>query len=176
MGKIILSIFIIAVFLLGANSFALSEQVIDQLSGIKSEITGEVTEVKGDTVTIKDEMGKTNTFKLSDSETPERVNVGDTMSINIRKLDSGFVSMFTGKVTDIKDNTLTIQDKTGGTYSFKITDSKALENIKAGDMVSVKVQKHEEMKEVKDTPLPETTPDVTPQPTTTPNPKVTPSP
>jgi Cu/Ag efflux protein CusF len=52
-------------------------------------------------------------------------------------------SEITGKVTDIKSDTLRIEDEAGKTHSFKVTDSKMLEGLKIGDMVKVAAEKGE---------------------------------
>ncbi|MGH7802052.1 MAG: hypothetical protein ACREOW_15725 [Thermodesulfobacteriota bacterium] len=52
------------------------------------------------------------------------------------------ISNVTGKITDIKNdgNTLRIQDLSGKTHSFTVTDPKALQGFKVGDMVRVTME------------------------------------
>lgn len=52
------------------------------------------------------------------------------------------ISNVTGKITDIKSdsNTLRIQDLAGKAHSFTLSDPKALQGFKVGDMVKVTME------------------------------------
>ena len=152
---------------------------------------GEISEIKGDTVTIKDQMGNTNTFKLSEPETIIALKVGDSVAISIHKLDSALINETTGIVTVVTGNNLTVEDDAGSTYTFKVTDPKMMENFTPGSKVTIRVEKTETATDTEagagtggtgGTPMPNTTatpaPKTTPGPTTTttPNPTATPKP
>lgn len=139
---------------------------------------GEIAEIKGDSVIIKDKLGNTNSFKLSDPETLQGLNVGDSVAINIHKLERGLINETTGIVTAIEGNNLTVEDNLASTYTFKVTDSKMLENLSVGNKVTIKLEKAEAATDTDEgmgtegaeaTPAPKTTP--TPNPTITPKPQ-----
>ena len=150
---------------------------------------GEISEIKGDTVTIKDQMGNTNTFKLSEPETIIALKVGDSVAISIHKLDSALINETTGIVTVVTGDNLTVEDDAGSTYTFKVTDPKMMENFTPGSKVTIRVEKTETATDTEagagtggteGTPMPKTTPapKTTPGPTTTttPTPTATPKP
>ena len=156
---------------------------------------GQISEIKGDAVTVKDQMGNTNTFKLSDPETVIALKVGDSVAISIHKLDSGLINETTGTVTVVTGDNLTVEDDAGSRYTFKVTDPKIMENFTPGSKITIRVEKTEAATDAETdagtmgtegTPMPNTTPapnattapTTAPAPTTTttPTPTVTPNP
>lgn len=142
---------------------------------------GEISEIKGDTVTIKDQMGNTNTFKLSDPETMIALKVGDSVAISIHKLDNDLINETTGIVTVVTGDNLTVEDDVGSTYTFKVTDPKVMENMTPGSKVTIRVEKTEATIDTEKITGEEGTegtaaPKTTAAPTTTPAPTVTPKP
>lgn len=165
------------------------KEILSPAAAESSTSRGEISEIKGDSVTIKDQMGNTNTFKLSDPETVMALKVGDSVAISIHKLDSGLINEATGIVTAVTGDNLTVEDDAGSEYTFKVTDPKMMEDFTPGSKVTIRVEKTETATDTdagagtggtEGTPMPKTTPapKTTPGPktTTTPTPTATPKP
>jgi hypothetical protein len=151
-----------------------------------STTTGQISETKGDTVSVKDQMGNTNTFKLSDPEVGAALKVGDNVAISIQKLESRLINETTGIVSVVTGNNLTVEDQVGSKYTFHVTDPKMMERMTPGSRVIIRVEKAEAQANAETTPntegtdvtpIPKATvaPTTTPMATTTPLPKTTPA-
>jgi len=87
----------LALALTGVSSFAMTKQHTSQVATAPTEIKGQVTHIMGHTLTVKDEEGKTHTFKASDPKSLEGIKVGDKVdvklengkAISIEKVESG---------------------------------------------------------------------------------------
>lgn len=172
--------------LVGVRSFAETEPQTGQMSGIgqikggkHTKYIGEITEIEGNTIELKNEIGKTNSFKLADPEAVKGLKVGDKVAIHLYKFDESkststnagkFISTVRGKVTKVEANTLTLQDETGTTHSLDVAHATMLQGLKAGDSVVVGLQRVEATATPSPatTPVPETSPMGTP--TRSPNP------
>ena len=63
------------------------EQQTNQVAAVEitADITGQITAINGDILSVTDKVGKTHLIKITDPETLERIKVGDNVNIKIEK-------------------------------------------------------------------------------------------
>jgi Cu/Ag efflux protein CusF len=71
--------------LTGASSFAAMKHHKKQVAIAPIEYKGEVTQIKGSILTVKDEEGKTHNVRVTDPKALEGIKVGDKVDIKLEK-------------------------------------------------------------------------------------------
>lgn len=69
MRGLLISMLISGFVLIGVKTSATTELQTEQVTGTHTTFRGEVTEIQGNTVELKNEIGKTNSFKVTDPAT-----------------------------------------------------------------------------------------------------------
>lgn len=168
MRKIILSTLIATGFVLtGINSHAdtdhekegvkQTEQVQVEKTSEYGDMSGEVTEIKGDTVMFKDESGAVHTVEITGFQQleelqAESLEVGDnvvvltrdgepyavskvgepwTINLELPDVDLANTTTLKGKVTDVQGDTIMFETKDGVERKAKITGDQNLEELQA---------------------------------------------
>ena len=169
MNKIILSTILAMGFLLyGVNSYADMEQTKDTAAQVEpssdkkeyGDTTGTVTDIEGDTVTVKDEDDKVHKVDVTGFQDLQELQVetleeGDTVMIlsrdgkpyAISKVaeswsvlpdvdmpnlpDLADTDMIKGKVTEVKGDKIKFRSEDGSMHTVKITGTEKMEELQA---------------------------------------------
>ena len=171
MNKIILStIMALGLLTWGVGSYAENNQAepqkAAQVAGDEtdmvshSEVYGKVTDVKGDTVNIKDENGNKHAIEITGFQDLQQLQVeslekGDLVVVLFRdaepyavskvaepwtvdvdlpdfpEVDLAETTTIRGKVTEVKGDTIKFKSKDGVTHTAKITGEQNLEELEA---------------------------------------------
>ena len=166
MKKIILSTLLATGFVFtGINSYADSDHAkegVEQTQKVQDkemseygDMSGEVTEIDGDTVKFKDENGAVHSVEITGFQELEELQaeslevgdsvvvstrngepyavskVGEPWSINLEvpEVDLASTSTLKGKVTDVQGDTIKFKSKDGVERSAKITSKQDLEEL-----------------------------------------------
>jgi len=81
-----LALVALALTLSGVSTFATTKQHAKQAAALPAEITGEITNIKGHTLMLKDEAGKESMIRTTDPKMLEDLKVGDKVTV---KLENG---------------------------------------------------------------------------------------
>ena len=81
-----LALVALALTLPGVSTFAATmNQPTKQVAVAPTEIKGEITHIKGNILTLKDELGKVHRVKISQASMLEGLKVGDNATVKMEK-------------------------------------------------------------------------------------------
>jgi uncharacterized protein YdeI (BOF family) len=171
MKKLLISAIIVAGLALGGvSSFAANDTNVNDtkasgqtemkgntsgtMTQISGRISGRIADIKGDSLTVKDQTGETHIVIPAEPSELAKVKVGENVTIDLRdgravaiheymgksKAMKGSVrSTLSGQITNIKGDSFWLKDDTGKVHRVIPAEPSELAKIKVGENVTIRI-------------------------------------